>query len=92
MWLSATYGYFGLFQYENLVPSETVKHKLYKIDMKKGLFECAKGALKGHCKYKGIVAHIYKMKNFEILPQEWEHFIYFLGTGTEHESDWFYTS
>ena len=60
--------------------------------MKSGLCECFKGALKGPCKHKALVAHQYKMKNFEILPKENEKmraFYHFLGTGIEHESSWF---
>jgi hypothetical protein len=44
--------------------------KTSKVDIKIGLCECPRGALKGPCKHKGIVAHKYKIKNFEILPEE----------------------
>ena len=57
-----------LSEFEYLVPSENIKDKLYKVDIKNGLCECPRGALKGPCKHKGIVSHKYKIKNFEILP------------------------
>jgi hypothetical protein len=48
-------------------------------------------ALKGPCKHKSIVAHTYKMNNFDILPKQNEKmraFYYYLWTGIQHESTW----
>ena len=47
-----------------------IKDNLYKVHMKNGLCQYPQGALKGPCKHKGIVSHKYKMKNFDILPEE----------------------
>jgi hypothetical protein len=60
--------------------------------MKKGSCECIKGSLKGPCKHKASVAKEYKVKNFEILPednQEMRSFYHFLGTGNKKEVSWF---
>ena len=40
-----------LSEFEYLVPSENIKDKLYKVDIKNGLCECPRGALKGPCKH-----------------------------------------
>ena len=60
--------------------------------MKKGSCECIKGSLKGPCKHKASIAKEYKVKNFEILPednQEMRSFYHFLGTGNKKEASWF---
>ena len=75
-----------------LVPSETIEDKLYKVDIDGGLCECKKGSLKGPCKHKALVAHQYKIKNFEILPKDNEKmrsFYNHLGTGQIRVASWF---
>ena len=75
-----------------LVPSETIEDKLYRVDMETGLCECFQGFLKGPCKHKAAVAKKYKVKNFDVLPQENEKmrsFYYFLGTGINRDESWF---
>ena len=75
-----------------LVPSETIEDKLYRVDMETGLCECFQGFLKGPCKHKAAVAKKYKVKNFDVLPQENEKirsFYYFLGTGINRNESWF---
>jgi hypothetical protein len=75
---------------EYLDPSENIKDKLYTVDMKNGLCQYPHRPLKGPCKHKGIVSHKYKMKNFEILPEENTKMraIYnYLSTGIELNED-----
>ena len=69
-----------------------MEDKLYKVDMKAGLCECFKGFLKGPCKHKGAVSLIYKLHNFDALPQQNENmrsFYHFLATGTQKDIAWF---
>ena len=75
-----------------IVPSETIQDKLYKVDIESGLCECFRGFLKGPCKHKAAVVKKYKMKNFDVLPEDNEKmraFYHFIGTGVERASGWF---